>query len=899
MPMHLTRVRVEQLRQFRRPFELHDLAPGLNLLCGPNEAGKSTLVRAIRAAFFERHRSTAVDDLRPWGDGAASPSVELDFTLDGQPHLLAKSFLGRKRCTLRIGTRTLEGVEAEDHLAQVFGFAFAGKGASRPEHWGIPGLLWVEQGSGQTLDVSHARAHLHDALGVQPEPEAAGALAASRGDDLIERLQSWRAELLTTTGKPRAALADAASQVQSLEEQLQALDQRIATYRGQVDLLATLRAQHQADEAGRPWDALRTELQAARNRQQALQASEQQLAADTTRLTQLAQTRQLLLAQLQALAEPQRSVAARRQALDSAAAQREAAEAALAAARPAVDAAQARTAEATAALRRARLEATRAQLQQQLDQAGSQAERVAQALAQAMQAHADLGTLRQRAATVALGAQDVDQLRHLQREVRETELLRQAMSTRVQYALHAGQTVTLRDGAGGSHPLHGRGEWLLDAAATLHLPGLGELTITPGGQDLAALARRQLDARDRLADRLQRLGLADLADAEARLTAHTELQGRIRLAEQALALVAPQGLEPLRLAAVEATACRDAARDALHRLPAPDDRAAPTLPLGEAETAHEAALAAVQAATDALGGAERQHAAAVGRWEDAHTELQRVQAAADDPHRRQQQADAQRSLLDTQTEQAALAARIERLHNELRQARPDIVSQDIERLERSIQQMLHQHGQRRDQIMEIETMLRMDGAQGLEEQRDSLAGALARARRRADELQRRAAALDLLCRKLEGKRQAALARLQAPLQQRLQHYLPLLLPGAQLSLGEDLAPGALSRPDAHGGREAGEVHDLSFGSREQLGLISRFAYADLLRDAGRPTLLILDDALVHSDDERLARMKRVVFDAARRHQVLLFTCHPALWRDMGVAPRIIDAGPGRAFTAGS
>jgi hypothetical protein len=29
----------------------------------------------------------------------------------------------------------------------------------------------------------------------------------------------------------------------------------------------------------------------------------------------------------------------------------------------------------------------------------------------------------------------------------------------------------------------------------------------------------------------------------------------------------------------------------------------------------------------------------------------------------------------------------------------------------------------------------------------------------------------------------------------------------------------------------------------------------------------------------------VLFDAAQRHQVLLFTCHPEDWRDMGVALR--------------
>ena len=48
MSLQLTRLRIEHLRQFRQPFELGPLALGLNIFSGPNEAGKSTLVRAIR-----------------------------------------------------------------------------------------------------------------------------------------------------------------------------------------------------------------------------------------------------------------------------------------------------------------------------------------------------------------------------------------------------------------------------------------------------------------------------------------------------------------------------------------------------------------------------------------------------------------------------------------------------------------------------------------------------------------------------------------------------------------------------------------------------------------------------------------------------------------------------------
>lgn len=107
--MKLTRLRIEQFRQFRRPLEIAALEPGLNLPTGPNEAGKSTIVVAIRAAFFERHRSGSVDELRPWGDASASPTVELEFDLGGEHYRLTKSFLHKKRCELQWGRQHLDG----------------------------------------------------------------------------------------------------------------------------------------------------------------------------------------------------------------------------------------------------------------------------------------------------------------------------------------------------------------------------------------------------------------------------------------------------------------------------------------------------------------------------------------------------------------------------------------------------------------------------------------------------------------------------------------------------------------------------------------------------------------------------------------------------------------------
>ena len=883
MTLHITRLRVEQLRRFRKPLELRGFEPGLNILAGPNEAGKSTLVRAIRAAFFERHRSTVVDDLRPWGEGSgATPQIELDFVLDGQPHQLVKSFLGKKRCTLRIGVRTLDGNEAEDHLAQRFGFAFASKGASKPEHWGIPGLLWVEQGRGQELDVDPARDHLHDALQGQVGA-AAGALAATGGDELLDQFRDQRNALLTGSGKPRAAYLEAAEAIVALQSQADGLDGQIATYRQQVDQLAALRQQHRIDDTAQPWEALRQDLAAARQRQQALQASQAQLQGDRARLLQLEGTRGLLAKELEGLARQQADAATRAQALAQAAEQLQAADAAVAAARQQAEAAGARVRGAREASRIARQEGQRASLRQQMLQAEAEVARSAEALQRAEQARQRLAALRDGAATApAIGKAQVQRLLELERAERDAALRRQAVATRLQFNLPEGQTLGLRSQSE-SLALQARGERLLDAPTTLQLPGGGELVITPGGEDLAQLARSHAQAQQALQDALQALGLANLAQAQARLAAADDRQAQLRLAEQALAIVAPKGLEPLRGAQAEAQARIRTAHEALARLPVAP--AGPVPPQDQAEAEQEAAAATEERSAASLVQAQRHQAAAQSRHGAAEQEQRAAQAALADPARLQRQAEAQQQLLATAAEHAALAARIDEASAQVREARPDIVAQDIERLQRSIEQMTRSHQQRREDILLLENTLQQAGAQGLEEQRDALAGRLAQARRRHDELQRRAEALDLLCGKLDAKRQATLARLQAPLQARLQHYLPLLLPGATVQIDAGLAPGTLVRAQEGGASESGQVRDLSFGAREQLGLISRFAYADLLQQAGRPTLLILDDALVHSDAPRLAQMKRVLFDAAQRHQVLLFTCHPQNWQDMGVALR--------------
>ncbi|MFL5646121.1 MAG: ATP-binding protein, partial [Chloroflexota bacterium] len=104
------RVRRLQGRDFRRyrTFDI-ELAPGLTVIRGPNEAGKSTIQRALELALTRRVTSAAgeLETLRPWGAPPEARSViSIEFEQDDGDVLrtgtLEKTFAGSK------GTVTLE-----------------------------------------------------------------------------------------------------------------------------------------------------------------------------------------------------------------------------------------------------------------------------------------------------------------------------------------------------------------------------------------------------------------------------------------------------------------------------------------------------------------------------------------------------------------------------------------------------------------------------------------------------------------------------------------------------------------------------------------------------------------------------------------------------------------------
>jgi len=182
------------------------------------------------------------------------------------------------------------------------------------------------------------------------------------------------------------------------------------------------------------------------------------------------------------------------------------------------------------------------------------------------------------------------------------------------------------------------------------------------------------------------------------------------------------------------------------------------------------------------------------------------------------------------------------------------------------------------ELTKVETRLKVHGEEGLHEKLQGKLSYLEHLERENQALLRRASAARCLFETMREERDRARQAYVAPLKEKIEQLGSLVFDDPfEVDINEDLL--IVSRTV---GGVTVPFDWLSGGTKEQLSLIFRLACSMIVaKDGGTP--LILDDALAYTDPDRLPLMGAVLAKAAKECQIIIFTCVPERYANIGQA----------------
>lgn len=863
--MKLLALRLHNVKRFGgRGVAIEGIGDGVNVLCAANEFGKSTSFEALHGLFFLPHSSTAgeVRNLRPYSGG--NPLIEADLAVGDMRYRITKQFYGSrfaKVTELDSGRLLAQADEAENFIA---GLVNGGAG-------GPAGLLWVRQGitglERRTTREEESERQVRSSLLESVQGEVEAVTGGRRMAEIMAAAAEASAALVTATGRPKAGGRYAAAI--DTRDALAATEQRLAgeveTLRDELirrgvaqSRLAELDAAEARDARRESVIAAEAAFDTARAQAERLKTAEAELGlARERRDTAEREHRQFT----DALAEARQNAADSAEAMrrrDEAIERRNAAAAAIGNAQAEIDAAEADAVAARNLLER--LDAA-IRAREAADQRSGYEERLERAEA----VRTIIETCEAQLAQVRLPDGAVDELAALDIGIAEIRAVQKAArpSVSIVYEGGAAPRVTI-----GGSALDDGEERSYDGQADLVAPGIGTITLrsNTAGQDDGRLETMESKRRTLLAA----MGVSDLASARAQQVRAQGIAAQANEARAQLGVLAPDGLEALReavaaLAAVDPAplefeadlndvrAARDAAeqrrRDAVHALRA-------------AEPAREHAGAAFVAAETALAtlqAREKQATAILGPVQD----------------REQRGHDLATRLAKFEAAHVAAKGKVDALRAEALDF--EVVDAALRRV-RSVEQAAETEIQQlRETLAGLNARITSRSDDAVEEAWRETSEALLAAEERVAAFEQEVKVLARLTQALDTARSDARDLYLTPVMNELRPLLGLLFDDVAIAFDDrTLLPHKIVR----GGQEE-DVDRLSGGMREQLSILTRLAFARLLARDGRPAPVILDDALVYSDDDRIERMFDALHRQARDQQILVFSCRQRAFQKLG------------------
>ena len=875
--MIIKSLELANFRKFRAPMRINGFTDGFNIVVEPNETGKSTLLEALRAAFFIRYsaKTELVRSYVPIGDDVA-PRIAVDFGLKGSVWTLEKQFMKSASVRLTGEGGRKESDAAEDALQDLLGFERGNNRGSDAETRGPLGMLWVEQAS--ALAVESPNRIVRDTVRGVLEAEVGAVTGGRRFDAIRANIEMAYSALRTSaTGKSRGDLAAAEARVSIATAARQAAEATFREYENTLTELEVSKSQLKILER----DLLDPE---AVDQRKKLEADQKVAETSALRLTTLE-------AQFGRADEVAKTASLQIKRLDTAEDRVNSAGMHLKEKERLRDEAKAETLDAGEEEKSLRGELEKARAEREKHEALlSKARERARAFAitlgagraiAALKALADLEE-RERAlvddTAGAINSGDLEKIAALELTFIEARARFEAGAVKVD----------VQPGNGASLKIDGvtADVTSVDVLKTTRFEfgDAGSLVVHPprgSGQsieaDLAAV-------REELASALRSLGIESHAEGVAR-NERAAAAGRELMALRTQIASACPGDQTIGLAAgVDALRAYVAQLGEIPNAVTPDDnietleKAVVDSKLAEAAASGicEDSRTALSKTESALAKTDADYSAAVRESAAAAEELRNVLEIGD-----RDKLEAAR--VDSQRERTAKFEALDKAREGAAAFDADAIQRRIENLDRAASRASEERLELTARIASLGSTIFREGTSGpagrLAEAREEEETAIAT----CDRLQREADTLELLRKELSDAANEASRTFLAPVTERAARYIQQLIPGCDLSFNDDLALTGLTRAGIDE-----SCGDLSRGTQEQLAILTRLAFADLLLEGGTPISLILDDPLVYSDDARLETMTDILQEASKRMQVILLTCRSKAFRHVNANRIVLD-----------
>ncbi|MFA5506011.1 MAG: AAA family ATPase [Vulcanimicrobiota bacterium] len=801
------------------------LTPGLNIIHGPNECGKSSWRQAVRAALLQNPGSRAREALasRPWTSGE-NPRVRVVFWLDGECWTVQKTFLSPTGSQLLRGDSLVASDKAvHDKLTSLL----------EGSVW--MGSLWSEQGDMSLPDVPR---NLRGKLAAE-EVLSPGLLW------LEEQLQSREREYWTPTGRPKKELQQARGETMEAEEKVEAALQEL----------------EESDELSEQVTQMRDDLERAKAAEQKLSSELKQMskrvgAWDRYRgqLGQWEAASEAFLKQAEWLErwetcsfqvatswKEQQEFQQRLQAIEKSMGQE-----------PSRDQIERLTARLNYLKR---LEQKR--LQEQLAQLNPPRE------------------------------QQLARLRELENELIRTEAGLQAMALKLSLTAFIPLEPSLEiDGAeveGGSLKAGKTQSWEAHTKARMILPGVAEITVDGGATEAEELLQRRNKLQQEQAELLAEVGCQSLEQARQRADQSKELKAKIQgkpVSDTELSKLAST-LEVSEFETLDLDEIGEAVRTHTSDLEELEFH------WGEARKAYQKKRSEYEILlrkdpTAALRGSLEHQRAEAARWPASGSapEIPALEDLSENWLKNLEKAEELSALRESlETEKAKLIAQKEALKEpEGEEVTPQAIEQkelkqkQLSQQRETLTESLHRHlGRLRERSDGFHTLVTLQEHQ-------------AALRKKSRDMELQAAAVQLLLITLREKKAQLQANLVGPLQERVSARLSRLTEGRyrRLNLNQDFVPQAVVPREV----ESAELADLSFGTREQLLFLTRLCLAEMLSEKHQRQSLVFDDNLVHTDGRRMELALQMLQEAAETSQIIVLTCHPDRYEGVPGAERV-------------